>query len=80
MADWTDHNRPETVADCLRAVAVWLDLADRAFAILAADKGIELPVGATIQGDLKMLATWLEIHPEIDQSMHSVLDSSLFGE
>ena len=80
MADWTDNKRPPTVADCLRSVSDWLDLADRAFAILAAEKGMELPVGTSVQGDIKMLAAWLDVHSDVDVNMYSLLDSGFLGE
>lgn len=67
--------RPSTTAECLDKTADWLDVADKAFAVVMAARGEHFEGGKSVQGDLRLLATWLREHPDVDQSMHDALSA-----
>lgn len=73
--------RPDTAAEVLDVVAELLDAGDVAFTrLLQADplvtddgRVITAIEGDEVQTDVRMIATWLREHPEVDSQIMNVL-------
>ena len=64
MTDDRDDNPPMSIVGVLEGAADYLDTADKAVALLAKQLGRNdlLPIGGTMQGDLRALAVWFLNH------------------
>jgi hypothetical protein len=63
-----------TAPERLRWIADFLDLADKAIAVVACAKGVEYPeqLHSTAQRDLRAWASWLDVNPALADDMDVV--------
>lgn len=73
--------RPETTAEVLRWVARHLDLTDPIVHQIARAQGFDASPSEKssdqVQADLRLLASWLDAHPDVDADMFAFTAAAL---